>query len=143
MGRKSERLKVISKASAKAVSEKSIRGGDSAFIQWLVVVCVVGVVALLGLLQVRKNQVAQRDLQRKADLARAAQSVGQYYADHKKYPQTVDLPKDPHKQLYYVYRISENGLRYRLFARLENSKDSEVVATDADCGARCNYEVTP
>lgn len=124
-----------------SISSES-RQVDRLFTKWLVIICIVGVAALLILLQVRKDQVARRDAARKTDLAGVHNQLQEYYTSNKKYPVTVDLPQDLHKQLYYAYRISENGLGYRLFARLENSKDPDVVATDVDCGARCNYAIT-
>lgn len=126
----------------KTKNEKILRQDDPVFIRWLVVTCVVGLIALGLLLNVRKNQVAQRDGMRKADLVKTAQILEKYFKNHKMYPQTVELPKDPAKQLYYSYKPSEDSRSYQLFARLENSKDTDVTATAADCGARCNYVIT-
>ncbi len=117
-------------------------GEDTKFIHGLIVICVLGLITLFVLLSIRKNQVETRDNMRKADLAKTAQTLEEYFKTHKEYLPTVELPKDPHKQLYYSYRVSEDGKSYSLFARLENSKDPEIVATDADCGARCNYQIS-
>ncbi|MEK7521376.1 MAG: hypothetical protein AAB599_01060 [Patescibacteria group bacterium] len=131
MKRKSEKGKV-----------KREKSQDTRFIQGLIFICLLGILVLAFLWDVRVKQVAQRDTQRKADLMTVQEKIEEYYEQNKKFPQEFDFPKDPHKQLYYSYRVSKDGTKYELFARLENSKDTDVTGTDTDCGARCNFVIT-
>ncbi len=48
---------------------------------------------------------------------------------------------DPSSSYFYVYEVSSDGQKFRIFVYLENSQDPDIVATlTTDCGAQlCNF----
>lgn len=53
------------------------------------------------------------------------------------------LPKDPHGYIYF-YRVDSTNQKFQLFARLENSQDSQIITTSYSCGTevKCNFAIT-
>lgn len=110
----------------------------------LVAIIFLGIVAFFVLYTVWQNQLYKRDAKRKADLARAQQELEDYFAKNGSYPLSIDLPLDPERLLSYYYKKEKDKEDYRLYARLENAKDPDVVwGLAVECGAaRCNYVVS-
>lgn len=101
-----------------------------------------GIIVLGLVLQVRNAQVLKRDSKRKQDLKNLQTQIGRYCGDFRRYPSDLSLPPDPYYPLHYFYKVSKDGSEYQLFARLENTKDKDIVwGLDANCGAMCNYVV--
>lgn len=53
------------------------------------------------------------------------------------------LPNDPHGYAYF-YRVDSTNQKFQLFARLENSQDSQIITTNYSCGTvgNCNFAIT-
>lgn len=53
----------------------------------------------------------------------------------------IALPKDPAASQYYYYLSVNNGKSYRLYARIENSKDRDIIALSqpSNCGPNASY----
>lgn len=139
-------------------------------LELLVVMAIIGILAAIGMSSYGTVQSKARDARRKSDLENVARALEMYYNDNKAYPGSIawdakwatgatvymeKTPKDTKGAYLYepqnVGTGTNNG--YRLYARLENTKDSKVAhdATydpgtyqDKLCGTtkRCNYVIT-
>lgn len=104
-----------------------------------------------------------RDTKRKKDLGAIAQALELYFNDMKVYPTRMDIyfdaslsnptitpmviymervPQDP--QGYdYCYMTDSNASYFRLYANLDNNKDSQLLSSTVDCGGRTyNYGIS-
>lgn len=146
-------------------------------IELLVVMIIIGILITLFISNFTSGQIKARDAQRKSDLSQISRALEAYYNDNGAYPTASSgkisvtttggttvfswgdkfvvgstvymaaLPKEPKSDRYYFY--SSNGKAYRLYAKLENTKDSVLGGQQFDtiyCGSgtslRCNYAVT-
>lgn len=113
---------------------------EGKFTKIAIFLIIVGLAAAAVLWQVYNRQLIARDSRRKADLAAVQNRIETHKKDYGRYPEDTKLPPDPVAQLHYVYRLSKDGSGYQLFARLENTKDPEILpGLPADCGVSCNY----
>jgi len=129
-------------------------------IELLVVIAILGILATVGLTSFRTAQMRGRDAQRKSDLKQMSNAVELYYQDYKRYPLASALvagseftdgktsyfkkvPADPGSG-QYVYRVSATGNKYQLLARLENTRDKNIIAgITVSCGSQtCNFAIT-
>jgi type II secretion system protein G len=152
-------------------------------IELLVAMVIIGILSVMGISNFMSSQMKARDAQRKSDLQNLSKSLEMYYNDKGAYPLAdngkvlgiewgsdqgftdtsvtggavymVKMPKDPSGGSYY-YVSETDGTGYRLYALLENTKDSSVVKDEngvattydgTECGgsggtAECNYEIT-
>ncbi len=151
-------------------------------IELLIAMVIIGILSVMGISNFMSSQMKARDTQRKSDLQNLSKSLEMYYNDKGAYPPAdngkilgidwgsdqgftdisisggavyiVKMPKDPTDTSYY-YVSETNGTGYKLYARLENTKDMAVikdngVATtypDTECGdtggtLECNYGIT-
>lgn len=56
-----------------------------------------------------------------------------------------EIPADPSSKQYYRYRLPGGSNKsFQLFAKLENTKDKDIITTAYNCetGVKCNYAVT-
>jgi general secretion pathway protein G len=55
------------------------------------------------------------------------------------------IPGDPHyPAAVYVYRSDSGGTYYKLYARLENSEDPDIILglSESGCTGQCNFAIT-
>lgn len=136
-------------------------------IELLVVMVILGLLALVGLGSYQTTQMKSRDAKRKNDLNQLQKSLEMYNNDKSVYPSLLpgsggewrdaasgelyikEVPADPK---YGDYFYESNGQYYKIYARLENTKDP-AIPKDADgnpssysgtvCGEEpCNYGVS-
>lgn len=139
-------------------------------IEMLVVMAILGLLAVVGLASFQTTQMKGRDATRKNDLNQLQKSLEMYNNDKNHYPLTADFPasggewKDATSNELYIkevpadpkygdyYYVSGDGQSYKIYARLENTKDPAVPkdadgdpvaypGTDCD-GELCNYGVS-
>lgn len=148
-------------------------------VELLVVMVILGLLATLGIGSFISSQKKGRDARRKADLDQITSALELYYNDNNQYPTSdgagrivgcdgsacdwntlwddqgggvtymVQLPSDPAGN-EYRYESDASGSYYLLYARLENTQDSDVpsgpsgpgVYQGVTCGNdNCNYAV--
>jgi prepilin-type N-terminal cleavage/methylation domain-containing protein len=129
----------------------------------LVVIALMAVMATVALSSFTKSQKKGRDARRKQDLSEIRKALELYNQDNNEYPPTlnsplehpttegvvymVKVPSDPKSGYSYIYDGEvDDGQGFRLHARLEYDKDSDINCPDGsgeDCGVvNCNYVVT-
>lgn len=144
----------------------------------MVVMAIIGILAVLSVGSFRGSQQKARDAERKSDLKQIGISLEAYFNDKHQYPLStanhtvqgcanetecpwgaqfldengtvymVEIPEDPRSTLTYYY--DSDGTYYQLYARLENTLDSEVPTAAGEpgnygisCGdASCNYGIS-
>jgi prepilin-type N-terminal cleavage/methylation domain-containing protein len=137
-------------------------------IELLVAVAILGILATVGLGAFFSSQIKGRDAQRKSDLGQIQKALEMYLSDKGIYPAAADIPwggswtdpagtgelymkevpQDPHKpDTQYFYEVDPvDSSWYHLYAKLENAKDPQIVASGyagTDCGTGlCNYQVS-
>lgn len=152
-------------------------------IELLIAMVIIGILSVMGIGNFMSSQMKARDAQRKSDLQNLSKSLEMYYNDKGTYPLAengeildidwgsdegfvdttvtggavymVKMPKDPTDGRYYY--VSETaGTGYKLYARLENTKDGAAIKEedgtpssypDTECGdtggaVECNYGIT-
>jgi general secretion pathway protein G len=137
----------------------------------LIVMVLLGILALIGMPTFQGTQRKSRDGKRKADLVQIGKSLEMYANDTSGiYPTSSGgkivgcggsacewgaafangstvymqkLPKDPVGSQYYYYEpVGSARKSYRLWARLENTDDSDITTSTLTCGSgNCNYVV--
>lgn len=131
-------------------------------VEILIVVAIIGVLAAAGMVAYGDALGKGRDAKRKGDLKALAEALELYYSDKGEYPETSGtgctisnttgadtfklavqpymknqtVPDDPKGQTYCYYS-ENNGGSYRLFAKLDNCSDSQVIP-GTQCG-QFNY----
>jgi len=135
-------------------------------IELLVVIAILGILATVGLGSFQSSQMKGRDAQRKSDLSQIQKALEMYYNDKGAYPTSIpvrgnewrdtsvtggtlymkSVPGDP-KGGDYCYE--SDGTYYKLYAKLENTKDPAIEKTGcANCACSCGgqsgycYKVT-
>lgn len=125
------------------------------FIEMLVVVTIIGVLASIGVANFKVANQKARDGRRQGDLQQIRAALELYRTDQNIYPTTAqftsplaaggttymsDIPSDPVTGNLYTY-TSSDGTTYTLCSALELS-----TATVTDCGscgtATCRYKIT-
>jgi type II secretory pathway pseudopilin PulG len=141
---------------------------------------IIGILATIGFGSFSSSQQKSRDSERKSDLKQIGLALETYYNDVGTYPLSdasgrvlgcngetactwgspfvddqgtmymVELPSDPSSGAQYWY--TSDGESYQLFARLENTRDPDVLKNasgnpqeyaDLSCGEEaCNYGVS-
>jgi len=135
-------------------------------IELLVAIAIIGILASVGLGSYTSSQIKARDARRKADLGQIQKALEMYYNDKGKYPLsdegkivgcdgspcnwgspweesssgTVYMKQLPEDTRYgYCYQ-SDDGTDYKLYARLENTKDKDCLGGDCETFVTCNGE---
>lgn len=143
-------------------------------IELLIVIVILGVLSMIGITAFTSSQVRSRDAKRKADLANFQKSLEFYYNDYQSFPlgdaegkiqckataicgwglefsddkgtmYMIRLPKEANSSRRYFY--VSNGSVYRVYARLENSEDQDIItpAVSTNCAKSdtldCNYGI--
>lgn len=119
-------------------------------VEILVVMAIIGILATIGTSSFLTSRLRGRDSERKNALSQVQRAAELYYNDFNRYPEESELvwgdefvdaanpstvymsvvPEDPRApDQSYLYEVSADGQRYRLYARLENTLD---LATDLD-----------
>lgn len=120
-------------------------------VELLVVITIIGVLARVGFTFFQGTQTKARDTKRKQDIRSLSSALALYYQNNNQYIQSTSstcnsgdtqafytaissymasgaAPKDPKNGEQYCYFSVNNGLSYRLFAKLENCSDPEVLS---------------
>ncbi|MDZ7586199.1 MAG: prepilin-type N-terminal cleavage/methylation domain-containing protein [Patescibacteria group bacterium] len=128
------------------------------FIEMLVVVVIIGVLASVGVANFKVANQKARDGRRQGDLQQIRAALELYRTDVNLYPTSTfpavggDLtyggttymsnrPGDPLDPTY-TYYYSSNGARYTLCAYLEIGGIAGSCSTNSCTGAACNYIIT-
>jgi type II secretion system protein G len=148
---------------------KKIKGFT--LIELLVVMAILGILATVGLGSFRTSQMKARDARRKSDLEQIQRALEMYHNDYNRYPASSngeisidgsaiawgengmmrddngslymsEVPGDPTGNPNYCYETLDNGISYRLYAKLENGQDAGLISPEVNCsGADYNYRV--
>jgi len=128
------------------------------FIELLVVISIIGVLASLVLVNFNAARERTRDVQRKSDLDQVKKALRMYYNDNNFYPAAnlvawgssfqsgtmvymKILPHDPSYQAAdqlpeYNYELVVSGAQdFCLWASLENASDGDIVKSEARCSS--------
>lgn len=138
-------------------------------IELLVAIVIIGVISSFGILKFVGEQARGRDVERKAHLSQLAASLENYHNDKgsyivgdtclfyeeiASYMKTLKAPYDPlfesnandtclnSSSMHYSYRTEDNGKSYRLYAKLENCNDPQVISRTSCFSDQYNYTVT-
>jgi len=120
-------------------------------IEILVVIAILSILTLSIGGNFVNSFIKGRDSKRKQDLESIAKALELYYYDLKAYPTALpgggtpfinqshtsviylqQMPYDPSTRNSYCYTTDTSGTYYKIYANLENSKDSKVFPTPAD-----------
>lgn len=136
-------------------------------IELLVVMTILGLLSTVGLVSFRTSQMKSRDSQRKSDLGQIQRALELYYNDYNAYPSSTEgkinvggalnwgdefkdakgtvymkeLPKDPTGNPEYCYMNFTSPVSYKIYAKLENSKDPKIGGPYTCAGTSYNYGV--
>ncbi len=124
----------------------------------LVTIAILGILATVGWGQYRTSQEKARDAQRKADLDNIARALEMYYNDLQRYPSSLiwgfplehdlgseiivymkKVPEDPSSDQDYCYQTDLGGSYFKLYAKLENEKDSDYYEELYSCNGVKEY----
>jgi len=124
-------------------------------IELLVVVAILGILATVGLGSFQSSQMKSRDAQRKSDLSQIQKALEMYYNDKGRYRTATEglptgewsnaagtiymktVPTDP-KGGNYCYESDNNGTYYKIYAKLENTKDPKIITPSSSVCAVAN-----
>ena len=115
-------------------------------IELLVVIAIIGILATVGLGSFQSSLIKGRDAQRKHDLGQIQKALEMYLNDRGKYPTSIpnlatggewkdpakdtlymkSVPGDP-KGGTYCYESDATGTYYRIYAKLENTRDPKII----------------
>ncbi len=140
------------------------RRGGFTLIELLVVISILAVLGTIGVSSFKGAQAKARDSQRKNDLNAIAsaleiffQAKGSYLTtasnpnsciidpdpysqqNFKQYLGSKTIPVDPSTKVKYCYVSDSKGSFYKIWAKLENSSDSQ---TNIKCSGQYNYNYT-
>jgi type II secretion system protein G len=143
-------------------------------VELLVAVVIIGILAVIGINNFLASQLKARDSQRKSDLGTIAKALEMYYNDKGRYPAATNdeildidwgsdsgftdtavtggaiyltkMPADPSNRTYF-YTTDGSGTYFRLYAHLENTRDSQnepggFSGTDCGSGNLCTYGIS-
>jgi prepilin-type N-terminal cleavage/methylation domain-containing protein len=126
-------------------------------IELLIAVTILGILATVGLGSFQSSQMKGRDAQRKSDLSQIQKALEMYYNDKGGYPLSIpeagiewkdlsvsdgtlymkSVPGDPRGGSYCY---ESDGTYYKIYAKLENTKDSKVITPSSSvCTAVNGY----
>ena len=128
-------------------------------IELLVVIAILGILATVGLGSFQSSQMKGRDTQRKSDLSQIQKALEMYYNDKGAYPTSIpargnewrdasvtggalymkSVPGDP-KGGDYCYE--SDGTYYKLYAKLENTRDPKIITPSSSACSGYNYGVS-
>ncbi|MBI2039528.1 prepilin-type N-terminal cleavage/methylation domain-containing protein [Candidatus Microgenomates bacterium] len=131
--------------------------GGFTLIELLVVTSIIAVILSIGISTYRGAVAKSRDHIRKQDLTNLATALEVYYQKNHQYIPgdgycssdtgtfysdiapfiSSDVPKDPQTQDPYCYVSINNGASYRLFTKLENCADPDII----NCADPYNFSV--
>lgn len=129
-------------------------------IELLVAITIIGIISMFAIASFGNSQQKARDAQRKSDLHQLATALEHYYNDYGKYPPNASTfetviapymqkgvvvkdPKDNTPYFYYpVFGGDSYGDSYRLYAKLENCNDPQVIDKTTCAEVEYNYTVT-
>jgi len=130
----------------------AIKKAGFTLIELLVTIAILGILATVGLGSFQSSQMKGRDAQRKSDLSQIQKALEMYYNDKGRYPNVLPtgewsgeggtiymkfVPTDP-KGGGYCYE--SDGSYYKIYARLENTKDSKIITPSSSvCTAASGY----
>ncbi len=154
------------------------RRGGFTLIELIVAMAILAILTTGGVATYIRSLKRGRDAQRKSDLSQVQRALEAYFNDKNRYPSgeadgnmgdcagsacswgtssfedeegTVYmklLPDDPSSDQSYFYQSNLSGGWYKLYAKLENEDDPQVLSetpVGADCGGvseDCNYGVS-
>lgn len=141
---------------------KNIKNLGFTLIELLVVIAILGILATIGLGSFQSSQRKGRDAQRKSDLSQIQKALEMYYNDNGKYPLTSEMqallnsgsswtaaggstiymktvPKGPKGD---VYCYESDGSYYKLYAKLENIQDQNILTPNSTICRDYNYGVS-
>lgn len=132
--------------------------------EFLYVLFVVLVVLVLSIFQLRTGEIKTRDVRRKDDVEQVGRALSSYASDHNGiYPDLVwgdkknkiedndgvvymkSLPKDPNEDRDYIYVVSEDRRKFKIYVALEYLSDPGIrKGLTIECGnkVQCNWYVT-
>lgn len=140
----------------------SIKNKKSGFtlVELLVVMVILGILATIGFGYFYSSQAKARDAQRKSDLNQLQKALEMFYNDKGRYRTNKEklppagqswedekgtiyiktVPGDP-KGGKYCYESDDSGSYYKIYAKLENIKDSAIEKSGcAECSCMCEGE---
>ena len=135
-------------------NQASLRRQGFTFIEMLVVVTIIGVLAAVGVANFKVANQKARDGRRQGDLQQIRAALELYRTDQNAYPTTGEftapleaggttymeqIPDDPLEANSYVY--VSNGTTYTLGAYLELA-NTDISALTGCSASDCNYQVT-
>jgi len=129
------------------------------FIEMLVVITIIGVLASIGVVNFKVANQKARDGRRQGDLQQIRAALELYRTDQNVYPDALPIvggslaagvppttyisnrPGDPLNPTY-TYYYSSNGTIYTLCAYLELGGTAGSCGTNSCTGNTCNYKIT-
>jgi hypothetical protein len=127
------------------------------------VLSVILVVYVISAFQLKIGEIKTRDVRRKDDVEQVGRALDAYASDHNGiYPETVwgpkknniedsdgvvymkSLPKDPSEDRSYIYQLSEDKHKYKIYIALEYLSDPGIrKGLTIECGnkVQCNWYV--
>src|SRR5688572_5340431 len=133
--------------------------GQRAFtlIELLVVVAIISVLSTIGFVSFQGISGRSRDSHRKTDLQNLSSALEIYYQQNNQYVGgngscsdssgfytsispyiTGAVPTDPLTRSQYCYQSINQGASYRLYAKLENCSDAEIIGA---CSNQYNFSI--
>ncbi len=137
-------------------------------VELLIVISIISVLSTVGVVTFQGVQSKARDSTRKSDLQKLATALEIYFQQNSKYIVNTDKTdiascqtdptsstfytsiannisggtiSDPSSKLAYCYISSNSGQGFRLFAKLENCSDSQIIPNINCTSANYNYSI--
>lgn len=131
-------------------------------IELLIVIAIIGILSTIATVTLGSSQRRARDAQRKSDLKQVQNALEAYFNNSASYPTATAgggitgatggtngwggswtnymrvVPRDPIGSPQYCYAQTGGGTGYDLFARLENTNDTDITGPYT-CSAATNY----
>lgn len=126
----------------------------------IIVISIIGFLAVIGLIYLRSQIYKGNDARRKADIKKIQNAVEEYEKDHDCYPlpslvsckpgtnlnpYISKVPCDPvtDASYYYDYEDSACPRWYRIYTKIENEKDQDVIPEIGPFSAYNYYQGSP
>lgn len=134
------------------------------FIEILVVVTIIGIIASIGMVTYTEFLKQSRDAKRKGDIEQIRAALEMYKSTNNSYPASITfggdicddppacasgvyylrkVPNDPKPDLYTYFYSSAGGADYTIAAFLEQGSSSSCFDCDIISTAACNYCMGP